>query len=179
VKYSEKTKLSATKDCCSGQDGLKRIAERHRVDVSSLRRWIAAYQVHGEEGLQRRTRCARYSVKFKRAVVKRMRKEGLSFRQVAALPNVLNFNIIGCGSSSMMTAVWPRDAHGPQLQLSECQKKPISKKKPAADADRSHEDLLAEVKHLRMESEYLKKLNALVQANAKAARQKKRKSCLS
>jgi transposase len=58
-------------------------------------------------------------------------------------------------------------------------KKPISKKRPAADADRSHEDLLAEVKYLRMESEYLKKLNALVQANAKAARQKKRKSCLS
>jgi transposase len=58
-------------------------------------------------------------------------------------------------------------------------KTPISKKKPAADTDRSREDLLAEVKQLRMENEYLKKLDALVQANAKAARQKKRKSCLS
>jgi transposase len=53
-----------------------------------------------------------------------------------------------------------------------------SKKKPAAVEDRSREDLLAEVEQLRMENEYLKKLDALVQAKTKAARQKKRKSCL-
>jgi transposase len=179
VKYSEKTKLSATKDYCSGHDGLKRVAERHRVDVSSLRRWIAAYQAHGEEGLQRRTSCARYSVKFKRAVVKRMRKEGLSFRQVAALSNVRNFNIIGVWEQQYDDGSLAEGRSRPATSTVRMSKKPISKKKPPADADRSHEDLLAEVKHLRMETEYLKKLNALVQANAKAARQKKRKSCLS
>ena len=44
------------------------------------------------------------------------------------------------------------------------------------DSDSSREDLLAEVNHLRMENAYLKKLDALVQANTKAAQQKKRKS---
>ncbi|MFP3588694.1 hypothetical protein SCB29_34500 [Paraburkholderia sp. SIMBA_055] len=57
-------------------------------------------------------------------------------------------------------------------------KPPTSKKKPAADEDRSREDLLAEVEQLRMENEYLKKLDALVRAKTKTARQKKRKSCL-
>lgn len=179
MKYSEKRKLSATKDYCAGHDGLKRVAERHGVDVSSLRRWIGAYQAHGEEGLQRRTSCARYSVEFKRAVVKRMRKEGLSFRQVAALSNVRNFNIIAVWEQQYDDGSLATRRSRPAISTVRMPKTPISKKKPAADTDRSREDLLAEVKQLRMENEYLKKLDALVQANAKAARQKKRKSCLS
>ena len=110
--------------------------------------------------------------------MERMRREGLSFRQVAALANVRNFNII---------AVWERQyddgslAAGrsrPATSTLRMPKPPISKKKPAADEDRSREDLLAEVEQLRMENEYLKKLDALVQAKTEAARQKKRKSCL-
>ena len=178
VKYSEKKKLSATQDYCAGHAGLKRVAARHNVDVSSLRKWIAAYQAHGEEGLRTRTSRVRYSAEFKGAVVERMRREGLSFRQVAALANVRNFNII---------AVWERQyddgslAAGrsrPATSTLRMPKPSTSKKKPAADEDRSREDLLAEVEQLRMENEYLKKLDALVQAKTKAARQKKRKSCL-
>jgi transposase len=37
------------------------------------------------------------------------------------------------------------------------------------------EDLFAEVQRLRMENEYLKKLNALVREKEKSAREKKRK----
>jgi transposase len=55
-------------------------------------------------------------------------------------------------------------------------KTPKQKDKPPVDSDSSREDLLAEVNHLRMENAYLKKLDALVQANTKAAQQKKRKS---
>jgi transposase len=179
VKYSEKTKLSATKDYCTGHDGLKRVAERHGVDVSSLRKWIAAYQVHGEEGLRRRTSCIRYSVEFKRAVVNRMRKEGLSFRQVAALSNVRNFNIIAVWEQQYDDGSLAAGRSRPATSTVRMPKTPISKMKLAADADRSRADLLAEVKQLRMENEYLKKLDALVQANTNAARQKKRKSCLS
>lgn len=41
--------------------------------------------------------------------------------------------------------------------------KPAPPQPPVADADRSREDLLAEVNFLRMENAYLKKLKALVQ----------------
>jgi transposase len=44
------------------------------------------------------------------------------------------------------------------------------------DESRSRDDLLAEVKQLRMENDYLKKLDALVQEKKRVAQQKKRKS---
>jgi transposase len=179
VQYSEKKKLSATKDYCSGDDGLKRVAERHGVDVSSLRRWISAYQAHGEAGLRRKTVGVRYSSEFKRAVVERMRRECLSFRQVAALSNVRNFNVIAVWEQQYDDGRLAAECPRPAVSTVRMTKTPRSKKKQAADTDRSREDLLAEVKQLRKENEYLKKLDALVRANANAARQKKRKSCLS
>jgi transposase len=103
---------------------------------------------------------------------------GLSFRQVAALSNVRNFNIIGVWERQYDDGSLAAGHSRPATSTVRMPKTPISKKKLAADADRSREDLLAEVKQLRMENEYLKKLDALVQANANAARQKKRKSCL-
>lgn len=178
MKYSEKKKLSATKDYCAGHAGLKRVAARHAVDVSSLRKWIAAYQAHGEEGLRTRTSRVRYSAEFKGAVVERMRKEGLSFRQVAALSNVRNFNIIAVWEQQYDDGSLAAGRSRPTTSTVRMPKTPTSKKKLAADADLSREDLLAEVKQLRMENEYLKKLDALVRTNTKAARQKKRKSCL-
>ena len=54
--------------------------------------------------------------------------------------------------------------------------------KPDSSPDndkRSREELLAEVKQLRMELAYLKKLDALVQARKKQTPQKKRKQCKS
>ncbi|MCP3728369.1 transposase, partial [Paraburkholderia sp. CNPSo 3272] len=43
-KYTEQAKLAAVRDYCSGEAGLKTIAQRHNVDVSSLRQWIAGYR---------------------------------------------------------------------------------------------------------------------------------------
>jgi transposase len=46
---------------------------------------------------------------------------------------------------------------------------------PSDDDKRDHEELLAELNQLRMEVAYLKKLQALVQAQQKATPPKKRK----
>lgn len=132
MKYSEKKKLSATQDYCAGHAGLKRVAARHYVDVSSLRKWIAAYQAHGEEGLC--TRTSRVRVAFFRGfsgtsnIALNLRVElwsgcgGKAFHSVR-LRRSRTFAISissQCGSGSMMTAVWPRDVHGLQLLPSEC-----------------------------------------------------------
>ena len=155
MKYSEKKKLSATKDYCAGPAGLQRGAARHTVAVSSLRNWIAAYHAHGEEGLRARTSRVRYSAEFKGAVVERMRKEGLSFRQVAALANVRNFNIIAVWEQQYDDGSLAAGRSRPATSTLRMPKPPTSKKKPAADEGRSREDLLSEVDQLRMENEYL------------------------
>lgn len=93
-KYTEQAKLAAVRDYCSGEAGLKTIAQRHNVDVSSMRQWIAGYRAHGEAGVVGKKR-EFYSVEFKLSVLKRMGEEGLSHRQAAALFNIRRFNIIG------------------------------------------------------------------------------------
>ncbi|MGF6401600.1 transposase [Pseudomonas frederiksbergensis] len=93
-KYTEQTKLTAVQDYCSGNGGLRDVAHRHGVDFSSLRQWVAAYQVHGAAGLKEK-RLQHYSADFKLVVLKRMREEQLSYRQAAALFDIRKFNIIG------------------------------------------------------------------------------------
>ena len=81
-------------DYCSGSAGLRDVAHRHNVDFSSLRQWVAAYQVHGAAGLKEK-KLQRYSNDFKLSVLKRMREEQLSYRLTAALFDIGKFDIIG------------------------------------------------------------------------------------
>ncbi|WP_421375246.1 transposase [Paraburkholderia sp. DD10] len=55
-KYSEETKLAVVKDYCSGTAGLKVVARRHDVDVTSLRKWVAGYRSHGAAGVREKAR---------------------------------------------------------------------------------------------------------------------------
>jgi len=177
-KYTEQTKLAAVQDYCSGSGGLRDVAHRRNVDFSSLRQWVAAYQVHGAAGLKQK-RPQPYSKDFKLSVLKRMREEQLSYRQTAALFDIRRFGIIG---------LWERrydeggfDALTKQPNRTGRPKKmpttiPPVQPNPPDDESRSRDDLLAEVKQLRMENDYLKKLDALVQEKKRIAQQKKRES---
>jgi transposase len=145
MRYTEKKKLAATEDYCLGHDGLIRVAARHGVDVSSLRRWAAIYRSHGASGLARKKSGMRYSPEFKLKVVRRMQKEGLSDRQAAALFNVRNFNAV---------RDWMLQYDGVSvnsLSPGTVRKKPVVKNKPSSSEHRSREELLAEVSQLRME----------------------------
>ena len=177
-KYTEPAKLAAVQDYCSGSAGLRDVAHRHNVDFSSLRQWVAAYQVHGVAGLKEK-KLQRYSNDFKLSVLKRMREEQLSYRQTAALFDIRRFGIIG---------LWERryDEGGFDALTKQPNRAGRPKKMPTTtppvqpsstdDESRSRDDLLAEVKQLRMENDYLKKLDALVQEKKRVAQQKKRKS---
>ena len=158
----------------AGHDGLIRVAARLGVAVSSLHRWAAVYRSHSASGLARKKSGTRYSAKFKLKVVRKIEREGLSDRQAAALFNVRNFNAVRDGKLQYdgvsVHSLSPRTVRN----------KPVVKDRPPSSEHCSREELLDEVHQLRMENAYLylKKLDALVQANAKAARQKTRKSCL-
>src|SRR5260363_31336 len=78
-KYTEQTKLTATEDYCGGHSSLKTVARRHSVDISSLRKWVAVYKMHGATALKTKEKKC-HSVEFKLSVLKRVRDEGLSLR---------------------------------------------------------------------------------------------------
>lgn len=94
-KYTDQVKLAAARDYCAGEGGLKAVARRHGVDISSLRQWIAGYRALGEVGVQTKKRDGFSSTaEFKLSVLQRMQAEGLSQRQAAALFNIRRFNVV-------------------------------------------------------------------------------------
>src|SRR5579863_7857449 len=93
-RYSDRAKVAAAEDYCRGYLGLREVARRHGVNVASLRLWAAAYRVHGAAGVRTKQRKF-YSAEFKLSVLQRMRSESLSHRQVAALFNIRNRDMIG------------------------------------------------------------------------------------
>lgn len=154
-RYTEQARLLAVEDYCSGTAGHREVARLHGVEASSLRKWIAAYQALGPEGLKPK-RKAHYSPEFKLAVIQRMREEHLSYRQAAAIFNIRRSDIIGdweCrydegGEAALCT------------QRAVVRETKMPSRPPTSDADapidkqRSHDDLIAELEQLRMENDY-------------------------
>ena len=176
-KYTVQEKLLAVQDYCSGKAGLRDVAHRHDVDFSSLRQWVAAYQVHGAAALEVK-KVQHYSAEFRMSVLERMREEQLSYRQVAALFDIRKFNIVGDwerrydeGGENAL-ARQPKRTGSPRKMLKSTL--PAQPQSPD-DESRTRDELIAELNQLRMENDYLKKLDALVQKK-RTAQQKKRKS---
>ncbi len=166
-KYSEQAKLAAVQTYCSGQLGWKAAAKVHDVEASSLRKWVAAYQVHGVDGVREKRR-ELYGKEFKLKVLRRMRDEDLSYRQAAALFDIRNFNIIGAWERAYERDGMPGLA--PQLVA---QRKSMSNGEgknspapPGGDDKRTRQELLEELNSLRLENAYLKKLQALGKVRA-------------
>jgi transposase len=173
-KYGLQTKLSAVEEYCSGQAGLRVVADRHGVDFSSLRQWVASYRVHGLDGLRPKGRSG-YSVEFKLAVLQRLQDDNLSYRQAAALFDIRRFDIIGHWKRRYGEDGVKALALGAAGENRIMKKQPDQKSEPQlSDDQRSREQLLDELNYLRMENAYLKKLEALAQAKKQAIQRKKR-----
>jgi transposase len=175
-KYTEQEKLLAVEDYCTGQSGLRITAQRHNVDVSSLRQWVAAYRVFGAMGIKEKKR-AFYSVEFKLTVLRRVRLEKLSYRQAAALFDVRRFDIIGHWERQYAEGGLDALSSGSTIPCKQMTKPLLPQPDPPLlnDETRTRQELLDEVNYLRMENAYLKKLDALVQAKKQVAQKKKRK----
>jgi len=175
AKYSDRKKIEAARDYCSGQLGLRQVAQRHRVNVASLRLWAAAYRLHGARGVQTKERRF-YTADFKLRVLQRMHSERLSCRQAAALFNVRRHDMIGSWQRAYETGGVAALHPGARVTAMPKHSKPEGGRPP--DQARTREQLLEELRQLRMENAYLKKLKALAQADG-PARDKEPKSCKS
>ncbi|MNP48108.1 hypothetical protein D3C76_1422030 [compost metagenome] len=107
-----------------------------------------------------------------------MREEELSYRQTAALFDIRKFDIIGQWERRYDEGGLEALSRQPGNGLHNKMAKPTTSTQleSASDETRTREDLLVELSQLRMEIDYLKKLDALVQAKERSAQQKKRKS---
>ena len=172
-KYSEQFKLGIIQQYLSGSVGYKQIADKHNLHHSTVRLWIKLHAAHGIDGLAKKF--SHYSAEFKLSVLQHMWAADLSCWQVAAVFNIRNRGIIShwerCYHSGGLEALIPRKREMPLLPPTE-----PSESLPDS-AECTHDELVAEVNQLRMEVAYLKKLEALAQAQKRQSTttRKKRK----
>jgi transposase len=175
TKYTEQFKLEVVRDyLAAGSAGLRAVAQRYGIPSHfTVRKWVLAYQVHGNVGQSRGP--SQYSAQFKLSVLRDMWDNHLSMVQTAVKFDIRDHGMVGKWERAYreggVEALAPRPRGKPKPMATPAPK-PDS---PIDDEKRSREDLLAEVNYLRMELAYLKKLQALVQARPKQAPQKKRK----
>lgn len=170
IKYTEQFKLRVVKHYLKGPMGYGRLGANYGVAAPHIRNWVAAYRLHGKDGLRRKV--TRYNAQFKLSVLQHMWDNGLSNRQAAAHFNVRNPTSVGIWDNLYREGGLAALARSRTQALN--MKSPTARPEPKPDAERSREDLLKELEHLRMENEVLKKLQALAQAR-KAPASKKRK----
>ncbi|AVC49250.1 transposase [Rhizobium leguminosarum] len=166
-------KLSVVEFYEKGERSAREVGAHFAVDHGTVRKWVASYEAHGVPGLAKKF--SHYDAAFKLSVLQRMWKDGLSYRQTAALFDIRNKGCLSDWERRYETggidALTSRRKGGPR-SMSE---PPIPREPQALQSDeaKSREELLSELNYLRMENDYLKKLEALTR---KQPALKKRKS---
>lgn len=170
-RFSTELKLEIVERYQKGDISAQKLADQYHVSKSDVFKWNAAYSEHGVAGLC--TTHGTYSGDFKIAVVEYMHDHGVSIRQTAARFNIPTWTTI---------SKWERIYYeeGKEALYEErrgrARKMEIRKSKNQEKSIEKNEDLLAEVQRLRMENEYLKKLNALIQEREKSKKPTKQLS---
>ena len=170
IKYPPELRLKIVLEYLEGPLGYKALSQKYNVaSESDIKKWVAMYSEHGEAGLC--TTHGTYDGQFKIYVVEYMHSTGSSARQTAVYFNIPSFRTV---------CQWERIylEEGRDALLLERRGRAnsmtgsVKGRKPKFDK-KENEDLIAELQRLRMENEYLKKLNALIQEKEKAGQQKK------
>ena len=166
-KYSNELKLKVI-EYYKKYGSLKKTANHFNIPSdSTVFKWVKQFEKHGIEGLFRNR--IKYDGDFKVNVIKYMHNNHLSLIETAIKFNLGNHSIVGR---------WERIYYeeGPQALYEDRRgrKKNMSSKSKKKNLNKKvEEDLIAENQRLRMENEYLKKLNALVQERIKRENKKK------
>ncbi|WP_425536123.1 IS3 family transposase [Achromobacter denitrificans] len=166
TKYDEQFKLKAVRRYLAGRSGTQAVATELGMSRSVLRRWVASYQAHGRAGLVKKF--SHYSAAFKCEVLGRIERESLSDQQAAALYDIRNAGAIGIWRGQYDVGGVGALAPHPKGR------RPMPHKYPPAPPakDMTMEELQKELAYLRAENDYLKKLEALIQAEKRSAGEK-------
>lgn len=167
-KYSNEFKLKVIKYYLEDHHSYTECCQKFNIPSKELiRRWIHKYELYGVEGIIKRLKSS-YDGNFKQNVVEYMHNNHLSASKTANHFNLGNADVV---------LRWERIYYeeGPQALYEERRgrKRNMSSKPKKKLSKEVEEDLIAENQRLRMENEYLKKLNALVQERIKRENKKK------
>jgi len=150
------------------------ISRREGFNKSLLRKWISDYQLKGIDGLIPKHKNNKYLQGFKYNVLKTIERENLSL-PVACL----KFNI----PSKSVIIKWQKDfttfgldalqtkPKGRPKNMNTPKRKSIKNKQPLT----REEELLLENERLRCENAFLKKYNALIEAQEENLKKQQRK----
>ena len=166
-KYSSEFKLEVVKYYLENNVGYKTTAKHFGVASAPVLRWIRKYKENGYEGLVRNLKTS-YSGEFKQNVIEYMHNNHLSCQETA-----FRFNLAGDYVVSKWERIYYEEGPEALYQHQRGKKKMNSKSKNKKLNKEIEEDIIAENQRLRMENEYLKKLNALVQERIKRENKKK------
>ena len=156
-KYSYEEKLEAvlrvTKEGMSVESSAKILGTSNE----HVRRWVKRYEQFGSEGLL--LKHDTYDGAFKVSVIEYMHDNHLSISQAA-----VKFGIPGDSTVGKWERIYYEEGPEALYRTKRGRPRKLALNKPKKKMNKqTEEDLIAEVQRLRMENEYLKKLQALVQ----------------
>lgn len=138
------------------------IINKYNVSSQTIRRWVEEYDSIGFEGLVSKPNNKTYTGEFKQTVVEDMKKNNLSQSEVSRKYSV------GRGQVQQWERIYlEQGVEGLYIEKRGRSPKLAATNRQTTLEKSIEEDLIAENQRLRMENEYLKKLNALIQAKEK------------
>lgn len=171
VKYNYEFKLLCVEEVLNNHRSTESVSIEKDISQTNLRRWVGFFRKYGREGLVSRKN-QNYSSDFKLKVMLTIDKKSLSLSEACLFFNIPNEAVI---------INWQRKFE--EYGVSGLEHKPkgrpksMTYKRAKKKSDKPltrEEELLLENESLRMQVDYLKKLQALIQAE-EAKQNKKRK----
>lgn len=168
MRHTLQFKLDVIRHYLSGNDSQEGTASKFHTSHSQLQRWLAAYRFHGEAGLMPdRTRC--YSPEFKLRVVHHALKSAETSASIAA-----RFDIPAFSTVESWLKLYLEKGSDAFHQENRGRRKKMPKTFPQKPPEEmTPEEMQAELRYLRAELAYQKKLQALIQEKERKAQRKK------
>ena len=157
MKYTFDIKQTAVRDYLDGSYGYKLTARHHGVPEPSLRAWVAAYQIHGDDALRPSRHL--YTDAFRLQVVHTLHHQHLSVRAAAARFNISDHKTVRSWVTRVAAGLLEPGIQEKNTMI----RKPTHRGKPPEEM--TPEQLIDEVRFLRAEKAYLEKLDALMKEN--------------
>ena len=169
AKYTNNQKLEAVTRFQNSTESVNGIATSLGIPEPVVRNWIKQFKYHGLAAFEKSY--TSYTAEFKINVLNYMNENGVSSNEAAVI-----FKIPSPG----LVRKWRKqlEIDGYDALISDKKGRPSMKKETNIQPKQtliegSTEALQARIKQLEMENEYLKKLNALVQAKEKSPKKTK------
>lgn len=169
AKFSAEEKLQAVAHYLNGNESYRTIGKSIGVNHKAIQKWVKQFGHNGVNSFIKK--CTSYTQQFKLDVLNYMTEFGTSTIETAAIFNIPAPSTIIVWKKQLET--YGVDALQSKKKRRLSMKKESIKQSKQAPVEGSTEALQAEIQRLRMENEYLKKLNALVQAKEKSPRKTK------